>query len=298
MEAIAANRKEQNRKKGMRLSILVHILLIILALIPLMTYPDPPPGQEGILVNLGLPDQGQGDENAGPAEPEQAEEVTPEEETAPEEVVEETIPETKPEPVKEKEKEVVKTEDPDVIALKKKKAQEEARKKADAEAKKKAEDEAKRKAQEEARKKAEADAKKKAEADALKDQIGGLFGDGKGKGNTGTSGNQGDPNGDPNSDNLEGISKGSGNVGGGLGNRGVRNAPAVSENSQQAGTVVVSVCVDIDGNVVSAEYTQRGSTTGNSQLKNAAIRNARQWTFSKGSQEKQCGTITYKFKVQ
>ena len=197
MEAVAAKREEKNKKVGMRLSILVHALLIILALMPLLFYQDPPPGQEGILVNLGLPDVGEGDENSGPAPVVEEEEYTPEEETAPEEEVvdEPQEPEvSKPEPVKERE--VVTTEDPEAVALKKKKAEEEAKRRAE-DAKKKAEAEAKRKAEEEARRKAEAEAKRKAEADALKNQIGGLFGDGGGKGNTGTAGSQGDPNGDP-----------------------------------------------------------------------------------------------------
>lgn len=294
-----SRRETQNRASSMRLSIIIHIIMIILALLPLLFYPDPPPGQEGILVNLGLPDMGQGDENAGPAEPVEPEEAEPE--PTPEE------PEPEPEPVKETpkpdkstEKEVVKTEDPEALALKRKR-EEEARKKSEEEAKKKAEEDAKRKAaQEEARKKAEADAEKKRQEQAAKDfgESLGLEGLGKGKGKTGKDGNQGDPNGDPNASNLEGISKGSGRVGGGLGDRGVLNSPPVQENSQQAGVVVLEVCVDQTGSVVSTKYTQKGSTTGDSQLVNAAIANAKRWKFSKGSIDKQCGTITYNFKVQ
>ncbi|MCB0606659.1 MAG: energy transducer TonB, partial [Lewinella sp.] len=178
---------------------------------------------------------------------------------------------------------------------------EEEAKKAAEESKKRAEEEAKKKAAEEAaRKKAEAEAEKKRQEQAAKEfgESLGLEGLGKGKGDSGKAGNKGDPNGDPNSSNLEGISKGSGSVGGGLGSRGVLNSPAVQENSQQAGTVVLEVCVDTNGNVIEAKYTQKGSTTGNSQLVNAAIANAKRWRFSKGSIDKQCGTITYNFKVQ
>jgi TonB family protein len=303
MESIITTQERKNSTRGKVISVVVHIGLILLALLPLLHYPDPPPGQEGILVNLGLPDVGQGDENAGPtapAEPEPAEESPQEEEVEPE-------PEPEPvkaDPVPVPEKEVVKTEDPNEVALKRKKEeerkrQEEAdRKQREEEAKQKAEAEAKRKAEAEAKKRAEEEARKKAEADKLKNDIGGLFGEGSGKGNTGTAGNQGDPNGDPNASNLEGISTGSGKVGGGLGSRGVLKSPAVTENSQKAGTVVVSVCVDSNGKVVSADFTQRGSTTADSQLVNAAIRNAKNWQFSDGSVDKQCGTITYNFKVK
>lgn len=301
MESIITQQERKNSNRGKVISVVVHIALILLALLPLLHYPDPPPGQEGIVVNLGLPDIGDGDNNAGPsapAEPLPAEETPEVEESQPEPEPEEVQPDPVPE------KEVVETEDPNEIALKRKKEeerkkQEEAdRQKKIEDAKRQAEAEAKRQAEAEAKRQAEEEAKRKAEADRLKNDIGGLFGDGGGKGNTGKPGNQGDPNGDPNASNLEGISTGSGRVGGGLGSRGVLKSPTVAENSQKAGTVVVSVCVDSSGKVISAEYTQRGSTTADSQLVNAAIRNAKNWQFSDGSVDKQCGTISYNFKVK
>lgn len=304
MEPILASQaEEKNKKKGLTTSIIIHIGLIILALIPLLTFPDPPPGQEGILVNLGLPDVGQGDENAGPATPAEPEVSEPEEEKV-EEVKETPPPPTKAPDPAPKQKEVVQQEDPNEIALKKQKQQQEAeqkrieQEKADQLRKEQAAADAKRKAEEEAKKKAaEEEARKKAEADKLKNQIGGLFGNGSGKGNTGKPGNQGDPNGDPNAEKLEGVSTGSGTVGGGLGNRG-GSGPAITDDSQKSGTVVVKVCIDQNGNVVSAEFTQSGSTTGDATLKNLAVNNAKKWRFKGGSVDKQCGTITYRFKVQ
>ena len=308
MEMAISRHEEKNKKKGMVTSIVAHILLILLALLPLLTFPDPPPGQEGILVNLGIPDVGQGNENAPPVEtqPEEVqEEVTPEE-TVVEEPEEDEVKEdpkpTKPTPTPKKD--VVKTEDPAAIALKKKKEKEAEKRKE--EAKKKAKDDArKRKAAEDARKK-KADAARKAAAEKkkyedAKNKFGGLFGggNGEGKGNTGTSGNQGDPNGDPNSDILDGISTGKGRVGGGLGNRGVRNSPQVTDNSQKTGIVVVKVCVDASGNVIGTPtYTQSGSTTSDSRLKQLAISNAKRWKFAKGAIDKQCGTIKYDFKLK
>ena len=257
-------------------------------------------------MNLGIPDVGQGEENAPPADtaPEVVEEVAEEEVAEPEEVVEEVVPEPS-EPESVPEKEVVKTEDPREVALKRKKEKEKRereeadRKKRAEDARKKAEAEAKRKAAEEAaRKKAEADAKRKAEADKLKGEIGDLFGSGSGKGNTGTPGNQGDPGGDPDASRLEGISTGSGQVGGGLGNRGILRRHTPQETSQARGKVVVSVCVDSTGKVTEAKFTQRGSTTSNSSLVSAAITSAKRWKFSAGGPDRQCGTITYNFKVQ
>ncbi|MCB0518682.1 MAG: hypothetical protein H6577_13620 [Lewinellaceae bacterium] len=296
-----STRSEQgNRQKGLIFSIVFHTLAVILLALYGFTFQNPPPEGGGILVNLGIPDVGQGDENAPagqPTPPVEEPKPQPKEETAPPEESKPVKETTKEDPKKE----VVKTEDPDAIALKKKK--EEEKKKADAEAKKKA-DEAKKLAEAEAKKKAEAEAKKKAEEakkKELEDMIAGGLGGGKGngKGNTGTPGNQGDPNGDPNSDILTGISTGSGVVGGGLGNRGVeKKGPAIKDNSQDQGTIYLDVCVDKNGNVVSAEYTQKGSTTNSTRLKQLAIQNAKAWKFSKGSVDKQCGTIRYDFKLK
>ena len=296
---IASQAEQRHKKRGMYTSIAVHIGLLLLALLPLLTFPDPPPGQEGILVNLGLPDMGEGTDNAGPAEVsepiEETEPISEPEITPPEP---DPVPETKPDiPEPTPQKEVVKTEDPAAVALRKEKEREAAERKRQEELE---EQRRREEAAEAARKKAaaEAQAKKEAEADALKKELGGLFGDGSGKGNTGKPGNQGDPNGDPDASKLEGISTGSGSVGGGLGNRGVASAPKITDNSQQQGTVVVKVCVNSSGQVISAEFTQRGSTISDSRLKTIAVSNAKRWKFSPGSVDKQCGTISYRFRVQ
>jgi outer membrane biosynthesis protein TonB len=335
--------EEKNKKKGFYTSLILHILLLVLALLPLLTFPVPPPGQEGILVNLGTPDVGQGEENAPPAKaepapskPEPAPTPPPPE---PEPIPEPTPPEPEPipeAPVEAPPKEVITDDNSKEIALQKekeRKKKEEDRlkkleedrikkEKRDAERKKKAEEDARRKkAQEEARKKAaaeaeakrkadearrkaaaEAAAKAKAEADAraeAADLIGNLGGSGPGKGKTGTSGNQGDPNGDPNSNILEGVSAGAGSsVGGGLRGRGILNKPGIKDDFNKPGKVVMKVCVNASGRVISATFTQRGSTTTDSQLVKLAKKNALSYKFSKGSIDKQCGTITYTFKVR
>ncbi|MEL6721568.1 MAG: hypothetical protein AAFP82_22920, partial [Bacteroidota bacterium] len=177
------------------------------------------------------------------------------------------------------------------------------RKKQEAAAQKQRKEEARRKAQEEAeRQKREAEEaerqRKEAERNATKSRIGDLFSNGGGKGNTGKTGNQGDPNGDPNASKLEGISTGTGQVGGGLGGRG-GSGPRLSDSSQKVGNVVVYVCVDANGKVVSAEYTQKGSygsAASDSAIRRKAIANAKNWKFKSGSVDKQCGTISYRFK--
>lgn len=314
MDTTVGRYEAKNKRFGAVLSAVVHVALLLFLLLSFLEFPDPPPGQEGILVNLGIPDMGQGNENSEPAPMDPVEDEA-EEDTDPEEIIEETQEEITPpveeeviideEPEPDPVKEVVKTEDPEAIALKKR---EERIKSERAEAKRKQQvEENKRIAEEEARKRAEAEAKRKAaeeaarkkrEADKMAEGIGGLFGPGKGKGNTGTPGSQGDPNGDPNSNVLVGKSTGSGTVGGGLDGRGVKARPKISDRTQKTGKVVVTVCVNAAGSVISAKYTQRGSTTTDSTLRSIAEKNAKKWKFEPGSVDKQCGTITFNFKVK
>ena len=87
-------------------------------------------------------------------------------------------------------------------------------------------------------------------------------------------------------------------IGGGLGNRGVLYAPEISDSFLNEGRVVVKICVDSNGDVISAVYTRRGSTTTDSELKELAIRSAKEFRFTESDIEKQCGTITIDFKVQ
>lgn len=322
MEAILTEQEEKADRNGKIAAGIGFILFIVLLVMPLFWHMNPPPGQPGILVNLGKIDLGQGNENAAASQaetqpqPDPAPQPTPEPAATPP-----PQPDPEPDPVPEPPKptptpprEVVQQETPAEVALRQQKAREETARREQQERDRKAaqqlqdrldreEADRVRKAnaaaeaarQEEARRAAQ-----EAAANNTKDQIGGLFGSGSGNGNTGTPGNQGDPNGDPNADKLTGISTGDGRVAGGLGGRGVVNSPPVRENSQVSGRVVIKVCVAPNGSISSAEYTQSGSSTANSQLVNAAIANAKKWKFKADptAPQQQCGTVTYDFKVQ
>ena len=294
--------KEQDRRRGWVTSFAVHVVLIVLALLPFLEYPVPPPGQQGVLVSFGMPNVGSGDDRP---DTQQEEEVEPEPPSEAEEVVEDVVEdvpeppvEAQPTPVEaESPKEVVTSDEPDQVAIQKQK--EEAKKKAEAEAERQRQAEEARKkaeAEAEAKRQAEEEARQKAEYEKAKKQFGDSFGGGKGK--TDQAGNQGDPNGDPDATKLEGISTGSGMVGGGLGDRGVVYEPKINDKSQKTGTVVVRVCVNRNGEVISADYTQRGSTTADSELRQIAITSAKKFRFAKSSVDKQCGTITITFKVR
>ena len=324
---------DRNRKKGLWISLFLHVLLFLLCLIPFAEEVPRPTEFQGVLVVFGNPDDGANDSAQLVEEDVEAETVEFEE--VPEEVDEveevEELVEAEPSPVEpEKPLEVketeVKVETPsietetvqdnsDMIAAQKK-AEEQKKKLAEAkvkkqkEAKEQAEAEAKKETQraEEARVKAAAKAKADAEAAAKaaaakkakeleekKKQFGDLFG--KGGGNDNGGGNTGDPLGDPDGEALEGISTGKGKIGGGLSNRGLIYEPEIADNSQKAGKVVVRVCVNRDGEVIEAKFTQQGSTTTDRTLVEIAEKAARKYKFSANQSDKQCGTVTIDFRL-
>ncbi len=71
--------------------------------------------------------------------------------------------------------------------------------------------------------------------------------------------------------------------------------PVVRGQNPKKGTVVIKMCIDLEGNVKTAKFTQRGSTTFNKTLRNMAIEAAQKTKFSKGLDPEECGTITFKF---
>jgi hypothetical protein len=87
MQVLHVEKEKKEKRRAMILSFFFHLGAIILLMLPLLEYPDPPPGQDGILIALGNPDEG-----TGPIEPGGPEEPTPVE------PIEEPKPE--PEPVK------------------------------------------------------------------------------------------------------------------------------------------------------------------------------------------------------
>jgi outer membrane biosynthesis protein TonB len=286
------------RRQGILVSALVHTIFLLLLLLNIGNPPTPPPPPlEGVLVNLGLPNVGQGEENTpGPLVPTPAPAELEPEPTETKPALPETTPPppTKTPPSRVETKPAVTTEDPTAVALREKQEKErKAKVESDRIAKEKVE--AQRRVEDEEKR------KKEAEAKATKDQIGGLFGGGgkgTGKGNTGKPGNQGDPNGDPNASALEGISTGRGSVSGNISKRNGQGPTITDKSFTATGTVVITVCIDSNGQITSTDFTQQGSTTSNGTLVNLALANARKWKFSTGSTDKECGKITYQFRAQ
>ena len=275
-------KEKENKRKGFIVSLIFHIFILLLFFIRIMSIPEIPESG-GILIAFGDPDSGMDTEmpvNTNESEVSSAKVSSQSAENEPE-VISKEKDDLAPVKAKDNEKTKKPTEKkPDVIK-KDTKAESDAKNKAESD--KKAKEAADKKAAEDL---ALANQKKK-----YSDMLG------KGKGNNNTSGNQG-TEGSPDGKALEGISKGSGRVGGGLTGRGVEYEPSFSDNSQKTGKVSLSICVNREGKVSKAEFTQKGSTTSDSFLIEVARKSAMKYRFSKSEIDSQCGTVTIDFKVQ
>ncbi len=276
----------KDKRKAQNAAFIFAILLIFLILYPFWSYPFPPPGQEGVLISFGELDAGGNSDNEDSQKEEVAEPNNRNNDIQQSEKLEKNDQESKApdKTVSKITSKSVTTEKSDVVVNVKEKKKEVSEKpnipNKESTSQQKESD----------------DANKRAEFEQAKKQFGELIGKGAAANNN--SGNAGDPAGDPNADNLSGISKGKGNIGGGLAERGVIFEPEIEENSQKSGKVVVRVCVDKNGSVVEAKYTQKGSTTTDTDLVNVAVEGSKRYKFSKTPIEKQCGTITIEFKLK
>lgn len=262
--------EEKNRRNGYIISFILHAALFLLFFIPFLTMVSFPPEESGIIVVFG-------EENAG-------------REVNPENSPDEARPVTQTSVSTPARKEVVtqtRVEDYDVTAIEKNKKN--TKTNSEAEDRKKAERE---KAEREQK---EREAKEK-EAAEKKKRISDLFGGGSGSSQSG--GNSGSPAGENNGKVLDGITKGSGRVGGGLSSRGLLHEPSFQDNSQRSGRVVLTICVDKNGKVISSKFTQRGSTTSDPYLIQITEKTASRYKFTVSDIDSQCGTITVDYKVQ
>lgn len=258
--------------------------------------PFPPPEEEGILINFGDTETGSGRIEPQPASQPQVTENIPQETTPPE-----------PTESANNTEETVTQDFEDAAAIEEKKRKE--KEKQDA-LKKKREDEARekqRKEEEERQRKAEEERQRQiAQQQALQERARNAFagqntqGDNTGEGDTGGKGNQGDPNGDINSNNRAGGAAGGNGISFSLSGRSSRSLPKPAYLSQSEGKVVVEVTVDQNGNVIKATAGVKGTTTTDKLLHQAAEKAALKATFdvNKDAPPQQVGTITYVFELQ
>ncbi|MBS1597965.1 MAG: hypothetical protein JST75_07050 [Bacteroidetes bacterium] len=122
---------------------------------------------------------------------------------------------------------------------------------------------------------------------------------GKNQGIAGGHGDQGQPGGDPNSQNYTGGGHGNSGVSisRGLQGRRITGLPSFSDDFNENAKVAVDIHVDGSGNVISAEYQPRGSTTSDASMKAIALRKAHQIKFNSGNDES-VGTIIFNFKLK
>ena len=124
------------------------------------------------------------------------------------------------------------------------------------------------------------------------------FKPGGNQGIAGGKGDQGKPGGDPNSTNYTGGGHGNGiAIARGLQGRKISSTPSFTDEFNENAKVAVDIVVDASGNVTSAEYQAKGSTTADASLKAIAIRKAHQVKFNSGSDESS-GTLIFNFRLK
>jgi TonB family protein len=92
--------------------------------------------------------------------------------------------------------------------------------------------------------------------------------------------------------------KGIGTLSGKIKDRSIPGNQVIDGNYSQTGTVVVEICIDASGQVVSTKYTIHGSTTSDPVLKEAALKYAKQMKFSAKPEAlgNECGEMKVVFK--
>lgn len=80
-----------------------------------------------------------------------------------------------------------------------------------------------------------------------------------------------------------------------LQNRKLMQQDQIIKTTELKGNVALKICVAKDGSVLSAKFTQKGSTSLDPQLIEMAKSNAQSLKFDPQTMDSQCGTITYFF---
>lgn len=265
----------KHKKKSMTITVILHLLVLLLLFYVGLTYMDPPI-EQGIAVNFGTTDTGTG-------------------QIQPTEAIKSAPKETTPPPVKQPKteiKEEVVTQDNEEAPVIKKEETKPVQKVEEVKEKPKKE------------KPVEPDpTPDKKTTDALSSLINGPKSDGTekgGEGNDDTAGDKGSPDGDPNAKSYYGNGKGLDGDGNYLlGGRKALNKEKFVQECNEAGTVVVSIEVDRNGNVTSAIAGVRGTTNNSKCLLDPAKRAAMATRFNTDAKApaKQIGKIIYKFSL-
>lgn len=261
--------KKIDKDKGFAIAgtIIVHALILLLLFLTAFRTPLPLPGEEGVEVDLGLYNQGVGNEQPDkPAIPQQATPAPP-------------IPEQQ-----DKSKEEVVTQDSEEAPsiAEKKTSQAKPQNTPPPEQKTEPPVEQKPKVNERALFKGSSNAQ-----------------EGGAEGITGQPGDQGNPNG------LAGVKRydGQGGHGNGpgydLGGRGAKSLHRPNNDFSEEGTIVVDIWVNRNGDVTDAKVATKGTNIINSRMRGIAVSSALKSKFAAdpSAPETQKGTITYHFVI-
>ncbi len=123
------------------------------------------------------------------------------------------------------------------------------------------------------------------------------------QGIAGGKGDQGNPNGNPNSDSYTGnAASGKSGTGGvairtGLDGRRITKLPAFEDDFNENAKVAVDITVDQSGNVIAALVNPKGTTTTNINIRNIALRKAKTLKLNPADADEQSGTLVFEFKL-
>lgn len=119
------------------------------------------------------------------------------------------------------------------------------------------------------------------------------------QGVAGGRGDQGQPGGNPDSDNYTGGGTGNSGIAiqSGLSGRRITRTPSFEDDFNENAKIAVDIKVDALGKVTSAVYQPRGSTSSDPNLKAIAIRKALQVKFNSSDNESS-GTIQFNFRLK
>lgn len=121
------------------------------------------------------------------------------------------------------------------------------------------------------------------------------------QGIAGGKGDQGKPGGSPDADSYTGnggTGKSGVSISRGLQGRKISRLPSFQDDFSENAKVAVDIKVDGSGNVISASFQPKGSTTSDAGLRSIALQKAKQIKFSaSGNGEESLGTIIFNFRV-
>lgn len=301
--------RPSDKSLGVFGTIVFHLLLLLALIFISISSVDP--GDEGILVALGDSPTGQGQFTPSSSAPAAQTSTPPASQPA-------STPPPTPSASTPARQQVLtqNTEEAPAISAQEKARQEEQKRIAEQERQRQAEIERQRKAEQERQRQEELERQRIAElerqkreqqaqqAAAARTTVSGAFSNSgsnsQSAGDTGGSGTQGAPIGDPNVTNRTGTGLGSEGDKYSLEGRTAEKLPRPEYPIEEQGKVVVNITVDKNGNVIRAEATPSGSNIQNMELWRAAERAAFKAKFNKAPEAaaEQHGSITYHFNLK